>query len=48
MNMKSKQKINCINEIRILATLQGHPHILTYRESFIDQEILCLITDLAD
>ena len=47
--LKEKEKENALNEVRILASIQ-HPHIIAYKEAFIDDatSTLCLITELAD
>ena len=36
-NLKQKDKINALNEVRILASIR-HPNIVTYKESFVDEE----------
>lgn len=46
--LKDKEKENSLNEVRILASVK-HPHIIAYKEAFIDDttSCLCLITELA-
>ncbi len=45
-NLKEKEIQNALNEIRILASIK-HPHIIGYREAFIDHSTkdLCIIMD---
>ena len=47
--LKDKEKENALNEVRILASVQ-HPHIISYKDSFVDEvtSSLCLIMELAD
>ena len=47
--LKDKEKENSLNEIRILASIQ-HPHIIAYKQAFIDEtsSSLCLITEYAN
>lgn len=47
--LKEKEKQNTLNEVRILASIQ-HPHIIAYKEVFIEEEntTLNLITEFAD
>lgn len=47
--LKEKEKENALNEVRILASI-NHPHILHYKDSFIDEvtSSLCLVTELAE
>ncbi len=47
--LKEKEKENSLNEIRILASIK-HPHIIAYKQAFIDEasSSLCLITEVAD
>jgi len=47
--LKEKEKENSLNEVRILASVE-HPHIIAYKEAFIDEPTssLCLITEYAD
>lgn len=47
--LKEKEKVNALNEVRILASIQ-HPHIIEYKEAFIDDAtgMLCLVTEFAD
>jgi len=46
--LKKKDLDNCLNEIRILASIQ-HPNIISFKESFIDKRSkdLCLIMEYA-
>ena len=46
--MKEKEKKNALNEIRLLASVD-HPYIVSYKQSFFDEETnnLCLIMELA-
>lgn len=34
--MNEKDRLNAINEVRILASIQ-HPNVISYREAFVDQ-----------
>ena len=34
--MNEKDRINAINEVRILASIK-HPNVISYREAFVDQ-----------
>ena len=34
--MNEKDRLNAINEVRILASIK-HPNVITYREAFVDQ-----------
>ncbi len=47
-NLKKREIENSLNEIRILASIK-HPHIIAYREAFIDRSTsdLCIIMDYA-
>ena len=36
-NLKPKEKMNSLNEIWLLASIQ-HPNIVSYKEAFIDEE----------
>ena len=48
-NLSDKEKENSLNEVRILASI-NHPHIISYKEAFIDEESssLCIIMEYAD
>ena len=45
MNLSEKELANCLNEVRILASIQD-PHILAYKDSFFDEltNTFCLVT----
>jgi NIMA (never in mitosis gene a)-related kinase len=47
--LKTKEKDNALNEIRILASIY-HPNIISYKEAFYDnnQLALCIIMEFAD
>jgi NIMA (never in mitosis gene a)-related kinase len=34
-SLSEKELTNCLNEVRILASIE-HPHILSYKDSFFD------------
>ena len=36
-NLKEKDKVNALNEVRIMASIR-HPNIITYKESFLDDK----------
>lgn len=47
-NMKDKDLANCLNEIRILASLKN-PYVIGYKEAFFDKSLksFCLVTEFA-
>ncbi|OMJ86211.1 hypothetical protein SteCoe_12351 [Stentor coeruleus] len=47
--LKTKEKSNALNEIRILASL-NHPNVISYKQAFFDDETesLCIIMEFAD
>merc|ERR1740123_2162076 len=45
--MSTKQREETANEVRVLSKLR-HPYIINFRESFIDDGLLCIITDYAE
>ena len=47
--LKTKEKNNALNEIRILASI-NHPNVISYKQAFFDDESesLCIIMELAD
>jgi len=45
--MPAKQKEEASNEVRVLSKLK-HPFIINYRESFVEDGLLCMITDYAE
>tara|TARA_B110001450_G_scaffold231198_1_gene232911 strand:+ start:145 stop:321 length:177 start_codon:yes stop_codon:yes gene_type:complete len=49
MSLCEKEKQNALNEIRLLASI-NHPNIVTYKESFFDEQsqCLCLVMEYAD
>ena len=46
MNLSEKEVANCLNEVRILASIND-PHILSYRDSFFDEltNTFCIVTE---
>lgn len=44
-----KEKLNALNEIRILASIE-HPNVISLKESFFDDasQSLCLVMELCD
>lgn len=44
-----KEQENALNEVRLLASI-NHPHIVQYKDSFIDEitSSLCLVMELAE
>jgi NIMA (never in mitosis gene a)-related kinase len=44
--LKQREKENALNEIRILASID-HPHIVAYKDAFIDdkEDVLCIIME---
>ena len=49
LSLCEKEKQNALNEIRLLASI-NHPNIVTYKESFFDEQsqCLCLVMEYAD
>ncbi|KAL0216147.1 hypothetical protein P9112_008331 [Eukaryota sp. TZLM1-RC] len=45
--LSRKEKAEALTEIRVLSQL-NHPHIVTYRESFIAEGKLCIVMDFAE
>ncbi|CAE8636297.1 unnamed protein product, partial [Polarella glacialis] len=45
--MTPKQKEEAANEVRVLSKLR-HPFIINYRESYVEDGLLCIITDYAE
>ena len=47
--LNDSEKKNALNEIRLIASVH-HPHIVQYKESFIDEasQTLCLVMEYAD
>lgn len=45
--MPAKQKQEAENEVRVLAKLR-HPFIINYRESFVENGLLCIVMDYAE
>ncbi|KAH7823825.1 putative Protein kinase RNA-like endoplasmic reticulum kinase-like B (PERK-like B) [Monocercomonoides exilis] len=45
--LSKKEKEESINEIRILSKLR-HPNIVSYRESFVEKGLLCILMDYCD
>jgi NIMA (never in mitosis gene a)-related kinase len=48
-SLSSKEIGNCLNEVRILASI-NHPNIVSYKEAFFDEASnnLCVVTELAN
>ena len=48
-SLGEKEKLNALNEVRILASLES-PHIIQYKESFFDDQsaCLCIVMELCD
>lgn len=47
--LSEKEKINALNEVRILASIENH-NIIAYKEAFFDEESssLCIVMEFAD
>merc|ERR1712223_918464 len=47
--LTEKEKLNALNEIRILASIQ-HPNIVSYKESFMEDRTstLCIVMEFCD
>lgn len=45
--ISSKERRDALNEVQVLRTLT-HPYIITYRESFIEDNRLYIVMDYAD
>lgn len=41
LNLSEKEKINALNEVRILASITN-PNVISYKEAFIDKNSHCL------
>ena len=46
--MSPKECREAMNEISVLSALTKHPCIVTYRESFIDKGMLCIVMDYCE
>ena len=47
-NLSDKEKVNALNEVRILASIK-HENIISYKEAFIeDGRSLCIVIEHAD
>lgn len=48
-NMKDKELSNCLNEVRILASVKN-PFVIAYKEAFYESNLksFCLITEFAE
>mmetsp|Transcript_2683 Transcript_2683/g.6325 ORF Transcript_2683/g.6325 Transcript_2683/m.6325 type:complete len:423 (+) Transcript_2683:62-1330(+) len=48
-SLSSKEKLNALNEVRLLASIE-HPNVIAYKEAFFDDQSksLCIITEYAD
>jgi len=47
--LSEKEKLNALNEVRILASIE-HPNIISYKESFLEDSTssLCIVMDFCD
>jgi serine/threonine protein kinase len=45
--LNSKERADAVNEVQLLASLR-HPYIITYRDSFVEKNFLCIVMDYAD
>lgn len=46
-SLGDKEKANALNEVRILASIE-HPNIIGYKDSFFEENNLCIIMELCD
>ena len=48
--LSEKEKLQALNEVRILASINNHPHIVTYKEAFLDEasQTLNLVMEFAE
>ena len=48
-NLKDKEKINALNEVRILASI-NHSNMIAYKDAFFDEKSnsLCIVIEFAD
>ncbi|KRX07956.1 Protein kinase-like domain [Pseudocohnilembus persalinus] len=49
MNLSQKEKLNALNEVRILASIR-HPNVIGYKEAFLDDKSnsLCIVMEYCD
>lgn len=49
LSLSEKELSNCLNEVRILASID-HPNILSYKDSFFDEltNTFCIVTELVE
>ena len=49
LNLSEKQKLNSLNEIRVLASIKSK-YVVNYKEAFLDEKdsSLCLVMEYAD
>jgi len=45
--MPEKRRSEAVNEVKVLSRLR-HPFIINYRESYVDNGLLCIVTDYAE
>ncbi|CEM18804.1 unnamed protein product [Vitrella brassicaformis CCMP3155] len=45
--MEAKQKKDAVNEVKVMSSLR-HPYVVTYRESFIENDQLCIVMDYCE
>jgi len=43
-NLSDKEKLNAINEVRLIASIK-HPNVICYKEAFVTENSLCLIME---
>ena len=49
VSLSEKERLNALNEVRILASID-HPNVVSYKESFFEDQTssLCIVMDFAD
>lgn len=49
MGFSEKELSNCLNEVRILASIED-PHVVAYKDSFFDEltKTFCIVTEYLD
>lgn len=46
-DMDARERRDAVNEVRVLSSLR-HPYVVSYKESFLENNLLCIVMDYAD